>query len=547
MQMEIRKFILILLINCGLVSTSIGQQTIGLFLNDSLAVNGYTLWTPNKSTYLIDNCGLLVNKWDSEYNAGLAAYLLENGNLLRPAKIEGTFSNSGVGGRLEEFDWDGNLVWTYDVSTELYQQHHDIEPLPNGNVLAIAWELKTAEQAVEAGATTPTEYWSEMIVEIKKEGTNTGSIVWEWHLWDHLIQDVDATKENYGAVSEHPELMNINFRPPANGDWVHYNSIDYDAFRDEIILSSRFMDEICIIDHSTTTEEAAGHTGGNKGKGGDFLYRWGNPESYNKGTSTDRQLFGQHDARVVPEGYVDAGNITVFNNGGGGQNGSFSTIDMISPPRDEDGNYILLNDGTFGPKGFSWQYIANPPEVLFSTNRSSAHRLPNGNTMICESTTEHFFEVTRDGQIVWDYQNTVGVNGPLTQGELFSNAFIFKAIRYPANYPAFNDKTINATEPIELDPLSNDCVLYEEEDFLGSLLMENVQVNFSQDLIRIENNTPNDLNMYLIDVNGRLVRSFRATIGNSAITINHLSSGMYVLYTKDEGSGKYFSSKFIKM
>ena len=544
-----RKFILLLLLNCSLLSFSIGQQTIGLFQNDSLAVNGYTLWTPNKSTYLIDNCGLLVNKWDSEYNAGLAAYLLENGNLLRPAKIEGNFSNGGTGGRLEEFDWDGNLVWTYDVATETYQQHHDIEPMPNGNVLVIAWELKTAEEASEAGAINPVTYWSEMIVEIKKEGANAGAIVWEWHLWDHLIQEVDATKINYGEVAEHPELLNINFRPPSNNDWVHFNSIHYDAFRDEIILSSRFMDEVYIIDHSTTTEEAASHIGGNKGKGGDFLYRWGNPVSYNMGDETDQQLFGQHDARVIPEGYLDAGNITVFNNGAGRPDGNYSSIDMISPPRDDNGNYVLLTGEKFAPKNFEWQYIANPPGFLLSNNRSSAQRLPNGNTMICESTTEHFFEVTRDGQIVWDYQNTAGINGPLIQGEISNNAFIFKAIKYPEDYPAFEGKNLNATTPIEQDPLPSDCVLYTTDNSTGICLLEGVKfsVNLTEQLIYIENTSQTNLNMKLIDISGRLVDYFIAEIGDSTIDIAHLSKGMYVLYTKEEESGNYFSDKFVKL
>ncbi|MEO0775718.1 MAG: hypothetical protein AAF146_04120 [Bacteroidota bacterium] len=69
-------------------------QTIGLFQNDSLAFNGYTLFAPSShtETYLIDNCGQVVNQWQSEYNPGLAVYLLENGDLLRTARIPSCFS-----------------------------------------------------------------------------------------------------------------------------------------------------------------------------------------------------------------------------------------------------------------------------------------------------------------------------------------------------------------------------------------------------------------------------------------------------------------------
>ena len=58
---------------------------------------------------------------------------------------------------------------------------------------------------------------------------------------------------------------------------MHCNGLDYNSALDQIALSCRGMNEVYIIDHSTTTEEAVGHTGGNAGKGGDILYRWGNP------------------------------------------------------------------------------------------------------------------------------------------------------------------------------------------------------------------------------------------------------------------------------
>ena len=66
-------------------------------------------------------------------------------------------------------------------------------------------------------------------------------------------------------------------------DWASYTL-------DQIVLSNHNLSEIWIIDHSTTTLEAASHSGGNSGKGGDLLYRWGNPQAYDQGTGADQLL-----------------------------------------------------------------------------------------------------------------------------------------------------------------------------------------------------------------------------------------------------------------
>ena len=154
--------------------------------------------------------------------------------------------------------------------------------------------LKVWERVIE---TPLQQMWSESIFEIKPIGSDSAEIVWEWHLWDHLVQDVNPNLSNYGVISEHPELLNINLGQVGfgmssfgsdNADWIHFNSIDYNPYLDQIVLSSRMMNEIYIIDHSTTTQEAASHSGGNSGKGGDFLYRWGKPQNYIEVTETDR-------------------------------------------------------------------------------------------------------------------------------------------------------------------------------------------------------------------------------------------------------------------
>lgn len=446
------------------------EQTMGLFINQPQSYNGYTLFAPNRytKTYLINNNGLEINSWQSAFVPGQAVYFLENGNLLRTGRPNDPgFNSGGFGGLVEEFSWEGNLVWQFFYSTDEYRQHHDIEYLPNGNVLIIAWELKTAADAIAAGRKPSLlndgELWPDHLIEVEPTSDSGGNIVWEWHVWDHLIQDHDPTKDNYGVVEEHPELIDINY-PPApvggNADWNHINSIDYNEYFDQIILSVHNLNEIWIIDHSTTTEEAAGHSGGNSGMGGDIMYRWGNPQAYDAGTSEDQILFGQHDAQWIKEGLPGEGNILIYNNGMNRPDGEYSSIEEIVTPVDNEGNYPTPETGeSFPPETTIWSYQADPPTDFYSKNISGAQRMPNGNTLICEGAYGTFFEVTPDSQIVWLYVNPVTEEGPLIQGEMIPplnpdgwKNNVFKIRRYPGDYPGFDGITLVPGDPIEIYP-----------------------------------------------------------------------------------------------
>ena len=452
----------------AIVGALIGQgqeQTVGLFLNTPAAAPGYTLFAPMSYnvTYLIDNNGELVQSWSSEYRPGLSVYILENGDLLRTRIIQGQlFQTGGHGGGVEIIDWDGNLVWEFDYFSDQYWQHHDIESLPNGNVLLIAWEHKADASAIANGrnpnmldgSQQPFGFWPDHIIEVNPE---SNSIAWEWHVWDHLIQDYDSSKVNYGVVSDHPELVNLNYPsgPNTSGDWLHINAVDYNAELDQIILSVHHFGEIWIIDHSTTTIEAASHTGGNSGKGGDLLYRWGNPQAYIGGNSNERIFFGQHDARWIEDG----SQIMVFNNGSGRPGGSYSSIDVITQPIGEDNLYVLDSNGIYGPDTLSWQYTATPLGDLFAANISGAHRLENGNTLICDGPRGHYFEVDSAGSLVWDYVNPVVNTGPLYQGQEIptqgsaQNSTLnrtFRVHRYPTDYLGFAGHNLEPTGPIEL-------------------------------------------------------------------------------------------------
>ena len=348
-------------------------------------------------------------------------------------------------------------------------QHHDIKKLPNGNILMLVIEKKTLAETIAAGfnqakfqpeiATTGIML-PDYVVEIKPTYPVGGTVVWEWHTWDHLIQDFDASKLNYGVVKSHPELISTA------GDlknlpsfWNHMNSIDYNADFDQIALSVRGNSEVWVIDHSTTTAQAKGHTGGKRGKGGDLIYRWGNPITYGAGTAADQRYFQQHDVEWIKTGYPGAGNMTCFNNGLG--RGDYSSADEFVPAVDANGNYSMVAGTALSPANFIWTYKGTTVDPMYSENISGAYRLPNGNTIICSGTVGQFLEVTTAGEIVWKYICPVDQTGVITQGNLpptdaarpaeLMNS-VFRVYKYPKTYAAFTGKTLTAGDYIEKYP-----------------------------------------------------------------------------------------------
>ena len=433
--------IMALILTIFLISVSI---TSAIFCkNNSSNINNldedkvYTLFAPQSSliTYLINYDKEVVHIWDSNYVPGHSAYLLENGNLLRTAFLgpHQIFLSGGMGGGLQEIDWNGTVVWDFKYSGSTYLSHHDVKYLPNGNILMIAWELKSYEDAILAGRnpniTSMLGIWPDHVIEVKPTGLTSGDIVWEWHIWDHLIQDYDPSKQNYGVVEDHPELIDINYGKAAL-DWNHINSIDYNEEFDQIILSVHNFNEIWVIDHSTTTEESAGHTGGNSGKGGDLLYRWGNPKAYRAGTIDDQKLFGQHDARWIDAGCPGEGNILVFNNGLGRPGTPYSSVDEIVPPVDSNGSYYLEPGSAYGPEEQIWIYTAENPPDFYSYMISGAQRIANGNTVICDGKLGLFFEVNFEKETVWEYLN------PYPNPRLNT---VFKIETYPSNYSGLSN------------------------------------------------------------------------------------------------------------
>lgn len=415
------------------------QAETGVIFSSETAQSGYVLFAPLQSrvTYLIDKNGNPRHTWRSEWLPAQSAYLLPDGTLLRTGVDTSNRYFPRSGGWIEKLDPMSRVLWSYLISDKNQRRHHDIYPLVNGNILVLVWEKKTREEAVEAGrnpALLGNTLWTEKIVELCPKGRDSADVVWKWEAWDHLVQDLDKEKGNYGKIDEHPELININFLASTEADWLHFNSISYNEKLDQIVVSSRNFSEFFVIDHSTTTTEAASHKGGKSLKGGDILYRWGNPGSYNRGTGKDQKLFSQHNVHWI-EG--DAENkIMVFNNGLKRPGGEYSSVEILDPPYNKDDTYKLKRKKAYLPDRPSRLYKGENTSTFFSQNISSAQQLPNGDILICEGVKGKFFEIDKNNKIVWLYVNPF----PSAPGQNRNTGGgpIFKCVFYDRSYPGIS-------------------------------------------------------------------------------------------------------------
>lgn len=414
------------------------EPTVGLIVNEPQAARGYTIINTHRSNevHLVDHLGREVHAWKLEGHEIEQAKLLENGNLM----IRHVESGSGLLS-VSEVDQAGYTIWQYTGRT----LHHDFLKLPNGNVLLLMGARLTPQETVAAGGVdlrhdSGRQWQYDYLREVKPTGPNSGEVVWEWSPSDHLVQDHDPDKDNYGPIAGHPGRIDINYNiRQGHRRLFHLNSIDYDPVSDQIMLSSRNFNELWIIDHNTTTKEAAGTKG-------DLLYRWGNPQAYGAGDYQDQQLFWQHNAHWIPPGLPGAGNVLIFNNG---ERRLFSSIDEIALPALRGDTYPQTQNFAFEPARLQWNYTAPNPADFYSSLRSGVQRLPNGNTQICSAENGTIFQVTPDGTTVWKYINPVPKhNHPVYQGYTLRNV-TYRAPWYPPDYPGLKNMNLTPKGPIE--------------------------------------------------------------------------------------------------
>jgi len=200
-----------------------------------------------------------------------------------------------------------------------------------------------------------------------------------------------------------------------------------------VVLSTPHLGEVWIIDHSTTTEEAAGSSGGRWGHGGDLLYRWGNPKLYGAGGEAEHWLDYQHNPTWIDAGPGNELRLLVFNNGMH-REAEDSRVEELVLPFDPKRGFLREPGAAFGPKLPAWTYV--DPKTFYSPYISGAQRLPNGNTLICAGVPGRVFEVTAAGEIVWEFLNPHGGDHPApTQAGQAPRTALFRATRIAKDHP----------------------------------------------------------------------------------------------------------------
>lgn len=459
---------------------------------------------------LLDENGNIAHQWSMSDDNGYAMDIKDNGNLVRSVKNNGNQMNgAAVAGKIQEVDPNGNTVWEFTYSSSTYVSHHDICLMPNGNVLMIAW-YNPGNAALQAlGYSSNSNKWPSRIIEVQQNGS-TGQIVWQWDMMDHFVQDVDPTKPNYGVISSFPERMDINVAtsgssgPPNSGDWFHLNGIDYNESLDQIAITSRYLSELYIIDHSTTTAEAATSSGGNAGMGGDFLYRWGNPDNYGAPGS---QIIPAacHDVRWIKSPAPNAGFLQFVNNAGGG--GNQTTVDAINPPLNGY-NYTLNAGQAYGPTSYDWRHVT----LTSNSGQSASDRMPDGNTFVAIS-NGYMYEVDDNNTVVWQYADDPQ-----------------KAFRFTCDHPGIVALLgANPCGTNSIEELGAEALILAPNPSNGEIRLNGINLS------EVET-------MQLVDATGRVVETYRPS---NYIDVHEHKNGVYVLNI-ELTSGTIISKRLLK-
>ena len=471
MKLDMKRLILIGLFASS-TSMGVSQNTVGTIeYQPELALDGYNMVVPlfGNNAMLVDMCGEVVHSWESAdtLRCSTWSYLQENGDIvmtLRQANVANdVIWTGGGGGIIERRTWDNDLVWSYTLNDSLYRLHHDIQVMENGNVLALVWELKDSLEYVAAGgdmSLIDDVLWSEVIYELEPDGNGGADVVWEWHAWDHLVQDFDDTKPNFGVIADNPQKINLNSNTSQGqqplADWLHMNSIHFNPVFGQIMVSVPNLNEVWIIDYAGGAE-------------GSIIWRWGNPAAYDRGTAEDQKLFFQHDARWAYEGIglsdPNFGKVTLFNNrvpDPQAPAGYHSEACVLEPVFDFYENQYTMDvtSGTFLPLDFDDVYVAPNPADLASNITSNYQILPGGHSLIGEGNQGEAIELDENNNVVWRYKipltsTAINLPQPVAQGTVLSpmQNLMFRMQRFAADFPGFDGQDLTPTGVLELDPM----------------------------------------------------------------------------------------------
>jgi len=457
-----------------------------IYYDKGKTYHGYTLFA-HTHIFLIDMEGNVVNTWEipEGYSIEKTARLLENGNLLRAIrppqgqKVRGT---GVIGSVFQELDWDGKVLWEFKDPRPNYVAHHNFKRVFNKKLNAYTTIMIATrgtgdsiyiskDEAVSKGCDPSKSYGDarpDGVIEVDMEG----NIVWEWWSFDHVIQDKNQDWPNYGIVAANPGKLDLNWGNGVTGDFIHANSLDYNEGLDQVVINASRVSEFWVIDHANTfipgdPEASIALAAGPKG---DILYRWGNPSvfdhgeepSYFEGSSSEghQQVHFTHDIQWVKPGLQGAGHFLLFDNGFRRAGKTRSAVVEVNPydGPPEKGGYIPQMDAGYNENGISeqivWTFSSKELNSFYSQHISGCQRLSNENTLVCAGRQGHLFEVTKDGEVVWEYINPMA--GPegfaggtphkvLKDGQV---NHVFTCHRYGPDYPGLKGKDLTPKGPI---------------------------------------------------------------------------------------------------
>ena len=369
---------------------SFAGENVVVYNEQGIDQSGYIFMMENgqKNAYLVNHEGEKLKEWAFEERFGNDIEITPSGDLLACFKSsDPIITFGGYGGVVSLMDYTGKELWRYEVNTENEIAHHDATQLPNGHVMIMVWERITELQLEAAGQFPGHDIFLEKLIEVNPQ---TNEIVWQWRSWDHMIQNTAADNDLYGQLSEFPNKIDLNHSDLENGDWMHANGIFYDPVTDLIYMSVNFYSEVWVIDHSTSTVEAASNQGGQFNRGGDLVYRFGNPTVF-ENTNAEQFMFNNHHPSLVPVNYPGNGNFLIYNNGSNLEQSIAYELLLPTFSMNSMQNYIAPE--------IKWSFTNSD---MYFDKISGLQRLPNGNTLICEG-DYGYWEVSAQGEVVWKY------------------------------------------------------------------------------------------------------------------------------------------------
>jgi hypothetical protein len=357
---------------------------------------GYILAIENgKNTcYLLDRNGQKLRTWTFDLPLGQDAELAPDGSLYGLFQVPNPNTDLTFGGKsglIRKINTSNQVVWEFEISSENEITHHDLELMPNGNLMVLVWHRIRKEEAALLGYISDHDLFVEKLVEINPE---LNRIVWEWNSWDHIVQNKVEDHPTFGDPKTQRNKIDIMYnyqsdyhRFIAIGDIMHANGIAYLPDNDLLAVSINFYNEVWFIDHSTSAQEAKTSAGGNFNLGGDLVYRFGNPSAM--GLSDPKVFdFNHHPTFTYNNGVF---NLLIFNNNAAEERSKAMEFELPT---------FSGSSTEIGPSPKIVFEYAN--DDMYFEIVGGAVRLPNGNTLICEGDFG-YWEVNESGQLLWKY------------------------------------------------------------------------------------------------------------------------------------------------